>query len=186
MLGAAGLVRRPDSTVGGLFEFKGSGGWPGNGVHFQHIQKWLTEAGVAAAMDCCPGEDGPAGRGFGAVGMAAAGEAYSADVVELALVAGCDRGLMIGAWLPGHFFNQAPKGTVSAQVWSVGLKLAGAYVLAVGSWVLLLGWWATLFGRLKSAPPEEYELVGAPVTAGPPKRSRGATVEIPPADQELE
>jgi len=49
-----------------------------------------------------------------------------------------------GVWLPSQFFKGTPKGTVSAQVWTLGANHR-AYILAVVSWVLLLGWWATLF-----------------------------------------
>ena len=48
---------------------------------------------------------------------------------------------------PSHFFNGEPHGTVSHQVWSVMLKLAGAYLLAVVCWVLLLAWCAVLLSR---------------------------------------
>jgi len=74
----------------------------------------------------------------------------------------------VGVWLPAQFFEKPPHGTVSAQVWSVILKLAATYVLAVGSWVLLLGWWATLFARPRIAPDDE-ELVAVPVLSGGPE-----------------
>lgn len=86
---------------------------------------------------------------------------------------------LVGVWLPAQFFNGTPKGTVTAQVWAVGLKLAGAYVLAVGSWVLLLGWWAALFCR-QQKPSADEALVGAPVLSGPPEgelRARAAPPE---------
>ena len=93
---------------------------------------------------------------------------------------------LVGVWLPAKFFEGMPSGTVTAQVWHVSLKLAAAYVLAVGSWVLLLGWWATLFGR--QLPPARWQHPGddalrpVPVLSGPPNRSLGAKVEIPPYD----
>lgn len=58
-------------------------------------------------------------------------------------------------WIPGKLFAADPSGTVSAQIWHVGLKLALAYLLAVGSWVLLLGWVGVLFGC--SEPTAEAE-----------------------------
>jgi hypothetical protein len=88
---------------------------------------------------------------------------------------------LIGAWLPSHFFDKPPAGTVSAQVWSVAFKLAGAYLLAVGSWVLLLGWWATLSVQ-RGEPPAEEALVAVPVAAGPPGRERSAKADVPPPD----
>ena len=82
---------------------------------------------------------------------------------------------LIAVWLPGKFFSAQPSGTVSGQVWRVGMKLTATYLLAVGSWVFLLGWVATLFGRQK--PPMEAALVPAPVLAGPPERTQAAKVE---------
>jgi hypothetical protein len=90
---------------------------------------------------------------------------------------------LVGVWLPSHFFDKPPGGTVSAQVWSVGLKIGGAYLLAVGSWVLLLGWWATLF-VVRKKPPTEEALVAVPVLSGPPGRARSARADVPPPDDE--
>jgi len=88
----------------------------------------------------------------------------------------------VGVWLPAQFFEKPPHGTVSAQVWSVILKLAATYVLAVGSWVLLLGWWATLFARPRIAPDDE-ELVAVPVLSGGPEPALRARA-LPPFDGE--
>ena len=88
---------------------------------------------------------------------------------------------LVGVVLPGNFFVGEPHGSVTAQVWAVGMKLTVAYLLAVCSWVLLLGWWATLSGRQQ--PPAEEALVAVPVLAGPEEKSRGAALEIPPADE---
>jgi hypothetical protein len=85
----------------------------------------------------------------------------------------------LGLWLPGKFFAGVPHGTVSAQVWAVGLKLAGAYLLAVGCWVLLLAWAAVLFGRQQ--PPPEESLAAVPVLAGPGPQILSATAETPAA-----
>lgn len=94
---------------------------------------------------------------------------------------------LVSVWLPGRFFAAEPHGTVSAQIWRVGLKLAAAYLLAVGCWVLVLGWAATLFGRqLPPAgrqPPADEALSPVPVLAGPPARSLGAKAEVPPMDE---
>ncbi len=89
-----------------------------------------------------------------------------------------------GVWLPSQFFKGTPKGTVSAQVWTLGAKLTGAYILAVVSWVLLLGWWATLFSS-KQKPPAEEALVAVPVLSGPPDRGLKAKADIPPADDDI-
>ena len=91
---------------------------------------------------------------------------------------------LVAVRLPGRFFVAEPGGTVSAQVWHVGLKLAATYVLAVGCWVLLLAWAATLFGRQRPRPGAEDELARVPVAIGPPRFSRGAEAEITPSDDE--
>jgi hypothetical protein len=88
---------------------------------------------------------------------------------------------LVGAWLPSQFFKGTPKGTVSAQVWIVGLKLAAAYLLAVSSWVVLLAWWAVLFASHEK-PPAKEALVAVPVLAGPPERELKARVQSPPAE----
>jgi len=87
---------------------------------------------------------------------------------------------LVGVLLTSRFFVGLPHGTVSAQVWTVVLKLAAAYLLAVGAWVLLLAWVATLFGR--QTPPAEEARVAVPVPTGPPADERNATAEIPPPD----
>jgi hypothetical protein len=78
----------------------------------------------------------------------------------------------------GHWFDAEPKGTVSAQEWSVGLKLAGAYVLGVGAWMVVLGWWAVLFGGERSGGDAERgdgeALVPVPVLSGPSDGELGA------------
>jgi hypothetical protein len=88
---------------------------------------------------------------------------------------------VIAVWLPSHFFDKPPAGSVSAQEWHVVFKLIGAYLLAVASWVFLLVLQATLAAspRHEEEPPSEFELVGAPVLSGTPSRTRGAAAEIP-------
>ncbi len=68
---------------------------------------------------------------------------------------------------PNHFFTGEPHGTVSHQVWSVMLKLAGSYLLAVVCWVLLLAWCAVLLCRTvpNKKQPDEDSLV--PASVGP-------------------
>ena len=89
---------------------------------------------------------------------------------------------LVGVGLPSEFFIAAPRGTVAAQEWHVGLKLAGAYLLAVSSWVLLLGWWAVLFVK-REAPPADVALVAVPILAGPPESELRAKA-APPEDGE--
>jgi hypothetical protein len=70
---------------------------------------------------------------------------------------------------PTHFFTGEPHGAVSHQVWSVILKLAGAYLLAVVCWVVLLAWCAVLLGRPRpsKAEPDDDSLVPAPMGSTP-------------------
>ncbi len=85
---------------------------------------------------------------------------------------------LIGVLLPSEFFAGEPHGSVSAQVWSVSLKLAAAYLFAIGSWVLLLGWCAVLLDRRKQSPPEK-ELAEIPALVGPPEPEKRASVKLP-------
>lgn len=74
----------------------------------------------------------------------------------------------------GHWFEAEPTGTVTAQEWNVGLKLIGAYVVAVSAWVVMLAWWAVLFDWKKPAAADGGDdgdsLVPVPVLSGPPDR----------------
>jgi hypothetical protein len=91
----------------------------------------------------------------------------------------------VGVWLPGRLFEALPSGTVSAQVWHVGLKLAATYVLAIGSWVLLLAWVAMLSAvqsPIANQPPDDEAVLPVPVLSGPPDRVLGAKAEIPLPD----
>jgi hypothetical protein len=92
---------------------------------------------------------------------------------------------LTGVWLPSQFFTAAPMETASAQLWTVGLKLAGAYLLAVSSWVLVLAWWAALFSPQHQEPPAEEAFSAVPVLSGPAGRERGATAEIPPSGDDF-
>ena len=90
--------------------------------------------------------------------------------------------VLVGVLLPSLFFEAAPSGTISAQVWHVMLKLAATYLLGVGCWVLLHGWVATLFSR-QLQPPAEEALAPAQVSAPPTEGSRHASVEIAPPEE---
>lgn len=57
---------------------------------------------------------------------------------------------LLGVFLPSHFFNAPPSGSVHAQEWHVGLKLAATYLLALSSWILTLAWLAVLFSGNQS------------------------------------
>lgn len=58
----------------------------------------------------------------------------------------------MGVWLPSHFFNAPPHGTVHAQEWHLGLKLGGAFLLKLASWILLLGWLGVQWERIPATP----------------------------------
>jgi len=73
---------------------------------------------------------------------------------------------LIAVEWPSHFYNAIPQGSVSHQVWTVLLKLAANYLLAITCWVLLLAWAAVLlFPRPQLA---DGALVPAPVDLAPP------------------
>lgn len=70
---------------------------------------------------------------------------------------------LIAVEWPRHFYNAIPQGSVSHQVWTVLLKLAANYLLAITCWVLLLAWAAVLISpRSQSA---DHAL--APALVGP-------------------
>jgi hypothetical protein len=68
---------------------------------------------------------------------------------------------------PSHFFTGEPHGTVSHQVSSVMLKLAGVYLLAVACWVLLLAWCAVLLSRSKPSQAQPVDDSLVPALVGP-------------------
>jgi hypothetical protein len=90
---------------------------------------------------------------------------------------------LLGETLPTYFFAADPHGAVPAQIWRVGIKISGAYLLGVATWVLQLGWLAVLFARQELKPPAEEAMVRAPVASGPPLRELGAKAEPPAADE---
>jgi hypothetical protein len=75
---------------------------------------------------------------------------------------------LIGEWWPQTWFAAEPQGTVHAQMWRVGLKLAAAYLLAVTGLVKVLGWGAMLVNpRPRNRMDEPVLTLGlrAPVTS---------------------
>jgi hypothetical protein len=87
----------------------------------------------------------------------------------------------VGVSLPSHFFGGVPTGSVSHQVWTVVIKIAGAFMLAMTSWVLLLAWAAVLLAEGKPEAEHNDDEAGvlAPVGAGP---SREDNVKLPLPD----
>jgi hypothetical protein len=151
---------------------------------FQHIQRWLTVLEWVLRWVVLPAKLIPYGAASAQWGWRLPWRRILRFLFNWRWWFGVVSASLVGVWLPGHFFDKPPAGTVSAQVWHVGLKLAGVYLLGVGSWVLLLGWWATLF-VLGKKPPAEEALVAVPVRSGPQERSRSAVVDPPPPDEDI-
>jgi len=55
---------------------------------------------------------------------------------------------LLAELIPSYFFTAPPYGSISAQKWHVGLKLAGAFLLKLIGLILALGWLSTLFHRI--------------------------------------
>ncbi len=87
---------------------------------------------------------------------------------------------LLAVALPTHLFSAEPKGTVHAQIWSVGLKLGCTYLLAMGMWLCALAFCAWLFAQQRPAPPLEEEFAFVPVGIGPGSDVRSAAEKIPP------
>jgi hypothetical protein len=148
---------------------------------YDHIQHWLTQLEWLLRWIVLPAKLIPYGAASAQWGWRLPWRRILRLLFNWRWWLGVVFASLIGVWLPAHFFDKPPAGTVSAQVWSMAFKLAGAYLLAVGSWVLLLGWWATLFVQRKK-PPTEEALIAVPVVTGPPRRERSAKADVPPPD----
>lgn len=61
---------------------------------------------------------------------------------------------LVGEAWPRTWFDAMPHGTVHAQVWTVVLKVAGAYLLGVACWTKVLGWAAMLVSYVPEAVDE--------------------------------
>ncbi|MGA2539855.1 MAG: hypothetical protein ABSF53_27865 [Terracidiphilus sp.] len=152
---------------------------------YDHIQRWLTELEWVLRWIVLPAKLIPLAAASALWGWRLPWRRIIRLLWNWRWWLGVILAAIAGVWLPGHFFDKLPSGTVSAQVWHVGLKLAGAYLLAVASWILILAWWATLFAT-KKHPTDEEVLVAVPVLAGPPRDHRSAKAEIPPTDLDSE
>ncbi len=92
VLGGAGLVRRPDSRVGGLSELTGFSGFESNGLYLRAHSTLAYFCRMAAALDYHSGQDHSVCDGIGSVGLASAiSQNYSA-AAELAVVVGSGAG----------------------------------------------------------------------------------------------
>jgi hypothetical protein len=69
---------------------------------------------------------------------------------------------LIAVEWPSHFYDATPQGSVSHQVWTVLLRLAAAYLLAITCWVLLLAWAAVFI----SPPPQPADDALVPAAIG--------------------
>ncbi|MDR3405444.1 MAG: hypothetical protein P4L99_23315 [Chthoniobacter sp.] len=66
---------------------------------------------------------------------------------------------LLAELIPSFFFTAPPYGSISAQKWHVGLKLAGAFLLKLSGLILALGWLSALFHRIpQTARSREAEL----------------------------
>jgi hypothetical protein len=81
---------------------------------------------------------------------------------------------------PSHFFTGEPHGTVTHQVWSVMLKLAGSYLLAVVCWVLLLAWCVVLLCRTVPNKLQLDEDSLVPASVGPTPLNEDSVKLLPP------
>jgi hypothetical protein len=151
---------------------------------YDHIQHWLTALEWVLRWVVLPAKLIPFGAASAQWGWRLPWRRILRFLFNCRWWLGVVFASLMGVWLPGLLFEKPPAGTVTAQAWSVGLKLFAAYLLAMGCWVLLLGWWATLFVRQKE-PPIEDALVAVPVLAGPPGRERSSQAEVPPTDNNI-
>lgn len=132
---------------------------------YNHIQSWLTLAEWILRWIIVPGKLIP-------YAMASAQSGWRLPWRRLirfmlnwrwwpAVIAA---GLVAVEW-PSHFYNGIPQGSVSHQVWTVLLKLAANYLLAITGWVLLLAWAAVLISP--RTQPADEALVPAAIGSGP-------------------
>jgi magnesium-transporting ATPase (P-type) len=83
---------------------------------------------------------------------------------------------LTGVLLPSRCFTALPSGSVHAQQWHIGLKLSGAYLLAIASWTLILAWLAVLLHPASATEdPAEPSLV--PALVGRPDNSNTAKAQ---------
>jgi hypothetical protein len=148
---------------------------------YEHIQRFLTELEWVLRWVVVPAKLIPYGAASTQWGLRMPWRRVFRFLWNWRWWLGVALASLVGVDLPGQFFKGTPKGTVSAQILSVSLKLAAAYLLAVSSWVVLLAWWAVLFGRPEK-PPTEEALVAIPVLSGPPDRELKARVQPPPEE----
>ncbi|MGB6691715.1 MAG: hypothetical protein WBE76_28075 [Terracidiphilus sp.] len=93
---------------------------------------------------------------------------------------------LIGVAWPSTFFAALPHGSVSAQVWTVVLKLIAAYLLSIAAWIALLAWAATLLRCGESThgdgDDDSGDLAGVGVRVRPPDGGKSASVRLPLPD----
>jgi hypothetical protein len=166
--------------IAGYLNSKGTAHARATMFTYEHIQHWLTVLEWIVRWIVLPAKLIPYGAASAQWGWRLPWRRVIRFLFNLRWWLGVVFAALLGVWLPGHFFNALPKGSVIAQEWAVVWKLTATYMLAIGSWVLLLAWWATLFSKRPSTPPTEAVL--APVRSGPPDNEVKAKAEVPPPD----
>jgi hypothetical protein len=148
---------------------------------YAHIQKWLILVEWVLRWIVVPGKLLCLGTASAQWGWRLPWRRLIRMVLNWRQWLGVVLAALVGVALPSLFFAGIPHGTVSEQVWAVGFKLAGAYLLAVGSWVLLLGWIAALMSRTapRTNPPDDESLVAVPAAPGPPRGSDSVRLPLP-------
>jgi hypothetical protein len=148
---------------------------------FEHIQSWLTGLEWVLRWVVVPAKVIPYAAATAQWGWRIPWRRIIRLLWNWRWWGGVALAALVAVVLPENFFAGAPRGTVTAQVWAVGLKLAVSYLLAMASWVVLLGWWAALFCR-QQKPPAAEVMAPVPVLSGPPEGKFGAKA-VPPEDE---
>jgi hypothetical protein len=136
---------------------------------FEHIQKWLTFVEWVLRWIAVPGKLIPYAMASAQWGWRVPWRRVMRLLLDWRWWPAVIAAALAGVLLPGHFFAGLPHGTVTHQVWAIGFKLTGAYLLGVASWVLLLAWAAVLLAPAAPRNEDGGEETGAmvPVVAGP-------------------
>ena len=163
----------------GYLTSRSSAGWRATLFTDEHIQRWLSIIEWVLRWIVVPGKIAPYAMASTLAGWRLSWRRTLRILWNWRWWPAVVLAALAAVWLPGQFFTGEPHGTVSEQIWRLGLKLAATYLLGVGCWVLLLGWLAVLFGRQIQPPAEEVPVL-VPVLTGPAEKSGSAKAEVPP------
>jgi hypothetical protein len=168
------------SLWAGYLNSKASAGERARVLTYEHLVKWMTVAEWLLRWIIVPGKMIP-------YAMASAQWGWRIPfrrVIRLLLdwrwwpavvLAACASVL-----LPARFFAGVPNGSVSHQIWAVGLKLAASYVLVVGCWLASLAWAAVLLSRRAGGAEQGGDDSLVPVPVGSvPLREDSARLPLP-------